>query len=52
MKRTIRVALLAGAAFASLAFAGSALASFAPKLVVSATTPGAAGGATRLGVVA
>jgi hypothetical protein len=51
MKRTIRVALLAGAALASLAFAGSALASFAPKLVVSATTPGAAGGATRLGVL-
>jgi hypothetical protein len=51
MKRTIRIALLAGAVFASLAFAGSALASFAPKIVVSATTPGAAGGATRLGVL-
>ena len=51
MKRTIRAALFACAAIASLAFAGSALASFAPKLVVSATTPGAAGGATRLGVL-
>jgi hypothetical protein len=47
MKRTIRIALLAGAVFASLAFAGSALASFAPKIVVSATTSGAA----RIGVV-
>jgi len=49
MKRTNRVALLACAAIASLAFAGSALASFAPKIVVSAT--GASGGATRLGVL-
>ena len=53
MKRTIRVALLAGAALVSLAFAGSAFASFAPKLVVSAATPQAAGGgATRIGVLA
>ena len=51
MKRTIRIALLAGAVFTSLAFTASALASFAPKIVVSATTPGAAGGATRLGVL-
>jgi hypothetical protein len=51
MKRAIRPALFACAAVASLAFAGSALASYAPKLVVSATTPGAAGGATRLGVL-
>ena len=42
----IRVALLAGAATAALAFAGSALASFSPKLVVSA-----AGGSARVGVV-
>ncbi|HUZ82256.1 MAG TPA: hypothetical protein VMU73_08415 [Gaiellaceae bacterium] len=51
MKRSIRVALLACAAIASLAFAGSALASFAPKIVVSAATPGANGGATRIGVL-
>ena len=49
MKRTNRVALLGCATIASLAFAGSALASFAPKIVVSAT--GASGGATRLGVL-
>jgi len=47
MKKTNRVALLGCAAIASLAFAGSALASFAPKLVVSATSSGAA----RIGVV-
>jgi hypothetical protein len=52
MKRTIRVAFVACAAIASLAFAGSALASYAPKLVVSATTPGSAGGPTRIGVLA
>lgn len=52
MKKTIRFALLAGAVFASLAFAGSALASFAPKLVVSADGGQALGGATRIGVVA
>ena len=53
MRRTIRVVLLLGAAFASLAFAGSAFASFAPKLVVSSATPQAAGGGgpTRIGVV-
>ena len=52
MKRTIRVALIACATITALAFAGSALASYAPKLVVSATTPGTAGGATRIGVLA
>jgi hypothetical protein len=44
MRKTIRFALLVGASVASLAFAGSALASFAPKLVVSSATPQAAGG--------
>jgi hypothetical protein len=53
MSKTIRLALILGATFASLAFAGSALASFAPKLVVSSATPQAAGGggSTRIGVV-
>lgn len=53
MRRTIRVAMLLGAAFASLAYAGSAFASFAPKLIVSSATPPAAGGGgpTRIGVV-
>ena len=36
--------MLLGASFASLAFAGTALASFSPKLVVSSLTPQAAGG--------
>src|SRR3954470_6910922 len=53
MRKTIRLALLLGATFASLAFAGSALASFAPKLVISSATPQAAGGggSTRPGVL-
>jgi hypothetical protein len=51
MKKTIRFALLAGAVCASLAFAGSAFASFAPKLVVSSATPQGSGGPTRIGVV-
>lgn len=52
MKKAIRFATLAGAVFASLAFAGTALASFAPKLVVSSLTPQATGsGPVRLGVV-
>lgn len=42
----VRVALLACAAAAALAFAGSALAAFSPKLVVSGT-----GGSARVGVV-
>jgi hypothetical protein len=50
MKKAIRFAMPAGAVFASLAFAGSAFASFAPKLVVSAATQ-ATGGAARIGVV-
>ena len=52
MKKAIRLATLAGAVFATLAFAGSALASFSPKLVVSSSTPQATGsGPTRIGVV-
>jgi hypothetical protein len=52
MRKGIRLAMLAGAAFAALAFAGSAFASFSPKLVVSSLTPQAAGGggAVRVGV--
>src|SRR5437868_14497117 len=49
MKKTIRFALLAGAVFSSLAFASSAFASFAPKLVASSDDTGS--GATRIGVV-
>ena len=54
MRKSIRAASFVCAAFAALAFAGSALASFAPKLVVSSAAPQAAGGggATRIGVVA
>jgi hypothetical protein len=54
MRRTYRFALLSVAALAALGFASSAFASFAPKLVVSSSTPQAAGsgGAVRLGVVA
>jgi hypothetical protein len=48
MKKAIRLAALTSAVFASLAFAGSALASFSPKLVVSSA---AGSGSTRLGVV-
>jgi hypothetical protein len=51
MKKSIRFALLAGAVFGSLAFAGAAFASFAPKLVVSSATPQGSGGPTRIGVV-
>ena len=39
MRKTIRFAMLLGATFASLAFAGSALATFSPKLIVSGATP-------------
>jgi hypothetical protein len=49
MRKTIKGALFACAALASLAFAGSAFASYAPKLVVSSTD---ANGPARLGVVA
>jgi hypothetical protein len=48
MKKAIRLAALASAVFASLAFAGSALASFSPKLVISSATGSST---TRLGVV-
>src|SRR5438309_7909126 len=52
MKKAIRFATLAGALLASLAFAGTALASFSPKLVVSSLTPQATGGGpTRIGVI-
>jgi len=53
MRSTLRLALLLGATVASLAFAGSALAAFAPKLVVSSAAPQAAGGGgpTRIGVM-
>src|SRR3954463_11617999 len=52
MKKAIRFAALTGAVFASLAFAGSALASFSPKLVISSATPQATGsGPTRIGVL-
>jgi hypothetical protein len=50
MRKSIRFALLTSAALTSLAFAGSALASFSPKLVVSSATTGSAG-PTRIGVV-
>ena len=54
MRKTIRFALLVGASVASLAFAGSALAAFSPKLIVSSATPQAAGGggAVRIGALA
>jgi hypothetical protein len=52
MKKTVRLALFTCAAIASLAFAGSAFASFAPKLVVSSPTAQAAGGPTVIGVLA
>jgi len=52
MRKSFRAALLLCAALAALASAGSALAAFAPKLVVSSATPQATGGGpTRLGVV-
>jgi hypothetical protein len=52
MRKATRLALFAGATFVALAFAGSALASFSPKLVVSSLTPQAAGGGgpVRIGV--
>jgi hypothetical protein len=54
MRKTIRFAMLLGASFASLAFAGTALASFSPKLIVSSATPqgAAGGGAVRIGALA
>jgi hypothetical protein len=53
MTKSIRAALFACAVLGTLAFAGSALASFAPKLVISSATPQATGGGpTRIGVVA
>ena len=53
MRKSIRAVLFAVTAFTALAFAGTAFASFAPKLVVTSATPQAAGGGgpTRLGVV-
>ena len=51
MKKSVRVGLVAAAALAALAFAGSALASFNPKLVVSTASGAAGGGATRIGVL-
>jgi hypothetical protein len=53
MRKTIRFAMFLGASFASLAFAGTALASFSPKLIVSSATPQAAGGggAVRIGAL-
>jgi hypothetical protein len=53
MRKSIRVALLACAAVATLAFASSALAAYtSPKLVVASLTPQAAGsgGPVRVGV--
>ena len=49
MRNTIRLALVPAAALAALALAGSAFASFTPKLVVSSA--GGAGGPARIGVV-
>ena len=53
MRKSIRAVLFAVTAFTALAFAGSAFASFAPKLVVTSATPQAAGGGgpTKLGVL-
>jgi hypothetical protein len=53
MKKSIRAALLACAVLGALAFAGSALASYAPKLVVGPADPGktGSGGTIRIGVV-
>lgn len=48
MRRTHRLALTAVAALSALAFAGSAFASFAPKLIVASS---GTGGTVRLGVV-
>jgi hypothetical protein len=49
MRRTHRLALTAVAALSALGFAGSAFASFAPKLIVASS---GTGGTVRLGVVA
>jgi hypothetical protein len=49
MRKTIRFAMLVGASFASLAFAGTALATFSPKLIVSSATAG--GGPVRVGAL-
>ena len=51
MKKVHRAFVAAGAALATLAFAGTALATYAPKLVVSSTGGSGLGGATRIGVV-
>ena len=53
MRKTIRFALIVGASFASLAFAGTALAAFSPKLIVTGATPqgAAGGGAVRIGAI-
>jgi hypothetical protein len=52
MRKTIRFAMLLGASFAALAFAGTALASFSPKLIVSSADPQAAGGGpVRIGAI-
>jgi hypothetical protein len=48
MTKMLHAALVVGAAIAALAFTDSALASFAPKLVVSAAV--SSGGGTRIGV--
>jgi hypothetical protein len=51
VNRTVRVGLFACATFAALAFAGSAFASFSPKLVVSSASGATGGGPTRVGVI-
>jgi hypothetical protein len=51
MKKGHRALIGACAALATLAFAGSAFATYAPKLVASSTGGAALGGATRVGVV-
>lgn len=51
MKKGHRALVGACAAVATLAFAGTAFASYAPKLVVSSTGGGGLGGPARIGVV-
>ncbi|HVU77777.1 MAG TPA: hypothetical protein VHC67_09365 [Gaiellaceae bacterium] len=51
MKKGHRALVGACAALATLAFAGTALATYAPKLVVSSTGGAGLGGPTRIGVV-
>src|SRR5919201_2707071 len=53
MKRSVRVAILAAAVSAALAFAGSALAQFAPRLIVDQDVyrPGGSAGTTSIEVV-